>query len=137
MRQAAAALLLLASMAASANEVAVVVAANLGVGALTPAQVSDIYLGRVSRFPDGTVATPCDLAADSPTRAAFYERVLGKTSAQVKAHWSKMVFTGRGQPPREVLNDEEAKKLVAGQPGMVCYIDKRRVDSQVKVVLER
>lgn len=120
-----------------ANEVAAVVSTKLKVVSLTTDQLSDIYLGRSNRFPDGTIAIPCDLAEGSPLREVFYTRVLGKSQAQIKAHWSKIIFTGRGQPPRQVTSSGEAKRLAADNPGVVCYIEADAVDPSVRAVLVR
>lgn len=118
-----------------AGEIAAVVSSKTPVPALTSAQLADIFLGRTNRFPDGTPAMPCDLAEGSALRDEFYSRVVGKSAAQVKAYWSKIIFTGRGRPPREVTTSAEAKKLVAENPGVICYIDRALVDATVHVVL--
>lgn len=125
------------SPSAVAAEVVAVVSSRSSVTSLTPSQLADIYLGRSSRFPDGSPAVPCDLAEGSPLREAFYTKVIGKSPTQVKAHWSKIIFTGRGQPPLEVSSSEAAKKLVTEKPGVICYIDKALVDRNVTVLLPR
>ena len=122
---------------AAAAEIVAVVSSKVAVKSLTQGQLADIYLGRTNRFPDGTPAVPCDLAEGSPLREVFYTKVIGKTAAQVRAHWSKIIFTGRGQPPREVATTEQAKKLVIENPGVVCYIDEVLVDRNVTVLLAR
>jgi hypothetical protein len=122
----------------AAAEVAAIVSSKRTVAVtVTPAQLADIYLGRSSRFPDGSPATPCDLPEGSPTREEFYAKIVGKSAAQVKAHWAKLIFTGRGQPPRQVANSEEAKKLVTENPSIVCYIDHTAVDGSVTVLFTR
>ena len=45
-----------------------------------------------------------------------------------------IIFTGKGQPPKEVPNTAEVKKLVSGNPNTIGYIEKSAVDSSVKVV---
>jgi ABC-type phosphate transport system substrate-binding protein len=55
----------------------------------------------------------------------------------VKAHWSKIVFTGRGQPPRQASNASEAKKLIAENPNAIGYIDHSAVDASVRVLAAR
>jgi hypothetical protein len=55
--------------------------------------------------------------------------------AQVKAFWSKIIFTGRGQPPRTAATSLEAKKLLVANPNAISYIDQSLVDSSVRVVL--
>jgi hypothetical protein len=48
---------------------------------------------------------------------------------------SKIIFTGRGQPPKTVATSLEAKKLLVENPNTVGYIDQSLVDSSVRVVL--
>ena len=93
-------------------DVVAVVSAKSSVTALSTAQVADIFLGRASRFPNGVQAVPIDQLEDSPVRDKFYAQFTGKSPAQVKAHWSKIIFTGRGQPPKQVSSDIEARKLI-------------------------
>lgn len=118
----------------SAAEVVAVVSPKIQVTSLTVNQLADIYLGRATRFPNGAPAVPCDLAEDSPLREEFYTKVIGKSPAQVKAYWAKLIFTGRGQPPREVATSEEAKRLVLERPNFICYIDASLVDRSVTVL---
>lgn len=123
----------IAAFAAQA-EVVVVVSAKSAVGPLTADQASQIFLGKAASFPGGGQAVPID-QADGASRSEFYTKVTGKDSAQVKAYWSKIIFTGKGQPPKEVPGDADVKKLVADNPNMVGYISKGAVDGSVKVVL--
>lgn len=119
--------------AADADVVAVV-SVNSLVMALNPSQISDIFLGRTNTFPNGGQAVPIDLAEGTPTRDEFYLKLAGKSAAQIKAHWSKIIFTGRGLPPKEVLNGNEVKHRLAENPNAISYIDQTLVDSSVRVL---
>jgi ABC-type phosphate transport system substrate-binding protein len=123
----------LGSGAASADVVAVVSAKSQATS-LSKAQVADIFLGKAIRFPDGTRAIPIDQAEGSADRDEFYDKVAGKTAAQIKAYWSKIIFTGRGQPPPTVANTIEMRKRIGENPAAIGYIDRRMVDDTVKVV---
>jgi ABC-type phosphate transport system substrate-binding protein len=116
------------------QDVVAVVSANSPVGTLNASQVADIFLGKTSRFPDGTQALPIDQNEESPAREKFYTYYTGKSPAQVKAHWSRIIFTGRGQPPRQVASSAEAKKIVAENPQAIGYIDNSLVDATVRVL---
>ena len=126
--------LLLGSTVTRADVVAVV-SAKSPITALSKSQVTDIFLGRVSSFPDGVQAVPIDQAEGSITRVEFYTKVIGKTAAQIKEYWSKIIFTGRGQPPPTVSNSDEVKKLLVENPAAIGYIDASMVDDSVRVVL--
>lgn len=124
---------ILAADLASA-EIVVIVAANSPVSSLSVAQVSDIYLAKSGTFPNGAVVVPIDQADGSTVRTEFYAKATGKTPELLKAYWSKMIFTGQGEPPREIADSEKIKKLVANNPHYIGYIDKSAVDASVKVV---
>ena len=111
-----------------------VVSANNPVTTLSKNQVMAIFLGATTRFPDGRRAVPIDQREGSAARNAFYLKFAGKSPAQIKAHWSKIIFTGRGQPPREVANSAEVKQYLAQHPEAIGYIDHTQVDDSVKVV---
>jgi ABC-type phosphate transport system substrate-binding protein len=116
-------------------DVVAVVSAKSTVTTLSKSQVTDIFLGRSSRFPDGMQAVPIDLAEGSAVRDEFYARIIGKSPAQVKAFWSKIIFTGRGQPPKAVPDSIEMKKRIVENPAAIGYIEAQLVDNTVRVVL--
>src|SRR5687767_869269 len=78
---------------AGAQQVVAVVSARSQVPALRAEQVADIFLGKATRFPDGTYAVPIDQVEESEVRDRFYAQYAGKSPAQVKAHWAKIIFT--------------------------------------------
>ncbi|NUT68360.1 phosphate ABC transporter substrate-binding protein [Pseudomonas corrugata] len=116
-------------------DVVVVVSTASPVKALASSQVANIFLGKASRFPEGEQAMPVDQPEGAAVRDEFYTKYTGKSAAQLKTHWSKIIFTGRGQPPETLSNSAEVKKHVAGNPGAIGYIDAREVDDSVRVVL--
>ena len=136
LRSALAAMVLMSSANSSAlaSEIVVVVSAKSQVTSLSASQVADIFLGKVSRFPDGNQAFAIDQSEESAARERFYSQFTGKSTAQVRSHWSKIIFTGRGQPPRQVLNSVEAKRLVVENPNAIAYIESKLVDASVRVV---
>jgi ABC-type phosphate transport system substrate-binding protein len=123
----------LASTAAMADVVAVV-SAKSSITALSKSQLADIFLGKTNRFPDGTQAAPIDQAEGSVARDGFYDKIVGKTAAQIKAYWSKIIFTGRGQPPPTVSSALEMKKRVSENPAAIGYLDSSMVDDSLRVV---
>ena len=110
-------------------ETAVIVHPKNPEKSMLAAQAAQIFLGKSTRL------TPLDLADNSPLRAEFYQKIAGKDQDQVKAIWSKVVFSGKGLPPREYNSSAEVRQAVAADPGMIGYIDKAAVDDTVHVVL--
>jgi len=103
---------------------------------LTVEQAQDIYLGRTTVFPSGKRVVPVDQKDSSPSKARFLELVLKRDAGQLKAHWSKLIFSGQGVPPAIVGTDSEIKSWVARNPDSLGYIDAAQVDSSVKVLLD-
>ncbi|MDP5032954.1 phosphate ABC transporter substrate-binding protein [Paraglaciecola sp.] len=93
-----------------------------------------IFLGKEGKFSNGKEAIPVNQIADSPSRTDFDTTVLGRSSAQVSAYWSKLVFTGKGIPPKEVQNDAEVIALVADNQDAIGYVDSAAVTGNVKAI---
>ena len=124
---------LLAASAVSFAELTIIVnPANAN--ALDSKKVQRIFLGKDKKFPDGTELIAVNLVSDSATRNSFDETVLGRNSSQVSAYWSKLVFTGKGIPPKEVSSDAEVIDLVATNPSVIGYIDSASLTDAVKAV---
>lgn len=120
---------------AGAVELVVIVSSKSPVTALRAEQVADIFLGQSASFPGGLEAVALDQSIGSPERDQFYTKVASKTRPLVKAYWTKMIFTGRGQPPREIGGSAAVRKMVADNPSLIGYIDKSALDASVKTVL--
>ena len=74
-----------------AEEIVVIV--NLAAPTISKEQIADLYLGRSDAW------TPIDQTIGSEIYVEFYKKVTGRDSAQVKAIWSRILFTGNGVPP--------------------------------------
>jgi ABC-type phosphate transport system substrate-binding protein len=106
-----------------------VVIVNASAAGIDKDQLADLYLGRSNG------RTPIDQLADSALYVEFYKKATGRDVAQVKAIWSKIIFTGRGLPPKQVMDSAAVKKAVAANPKAIGYIEKSAVDASVKVAL--
>jgi ABC-type phosphate transport system substrate-binding protein len=111
-----------------------VVSASNPVAELSAAQIADIFLGKSSRFPDGSAAIPIDQPESSAERSEFYTRYVRKSAVEMKMHWSKLIFTGRGQPPRELQDASAVKALLAQNPATISYLDRSQVDATLRVL---
>lgn len=124
---------LFCSASAFANVVIVVHPSNTA--EISRDDINRLYTGRASSFPGGSQAVPINLIDSNSTRNDFDDKVLGRSSSQIKAHWSKLVFTGKGSPPKEVNNDAEVIDLVANNPNIIGYVSKNADISSVRAVL--
>ncbi len=95
--------------------------------------VSSVYLGKTKSFEDGKQVIPVNLSG-TPMEEDFNKKVLGKSSSQMKAYWSKLVFTGKGTPPKDAKTDVDVISLVSENPATIGYVDSASVTDKVKVV---
>ena len=119
---------LLFAVPTMAGEIVVVTGAD-AIVSVTREQLADIYLGR------STALKPLDLPESNELHDAFYKKATGRDGSQVKAVWSRLIFTGQGRPPKELVDAIAVKRAVAADPKLVGYIDRSDVDVTVKVVL--
>lgn len=126
MKRYAYAVMLLAAGAARADVVAVTAKNAPAVGV---EQVCNAFLGK------SAAPVPVNLAEGSPVRDEFFRKACDKDAQQVKATWSKLIFTGKAAAkPKEVASQEELKKLIASDPALVGYLERSAVDGSVKAV---
>lgn len=95
---------------------------------------SRIFLGKMKSFDNGTSVSPVSQAEGSAASQEFNEKVLKKSASQLKAYWSKLVFTGKGTPPKALSNDAAVIAHVASTPGGIGFVSAGAVDGSVKVV---
>jgi len=121
------AMAVLALSAAAHAQVAVVMSPSAA--GLSKDQVANLYLGRSFDL------KLIDLPEGSPIKEQFYKKATDRDLSQVKSTWSRIVFSGKGQAPKELPDAAAVKKAVASDPKAVGYIDKASVDGSVKAVL--
>ncbi|ARU55355.1 MAG: phosphate ABC transporter substrate-binding protein [Pseudomonadales bacterium] len=118
----------------SFGEVVVVVNPNSSISELDDKWLSAIFLGKKKKYPDGSLAVPVEQETGTPARDKFNEKVIKKSEVQLKAFWSQRIFTGKGQPPKQVSGSADVKKLVSENPAIIGYIDASEVDNTVKII---
>ncbi len=114
-------------------EVAVVVHPSNS-NTLDTGYIGRIFLGKKKAFPDGSTALPVSQLEASAVTSEFAKKVLGKSKSQLKAYWSKQIFTGKGTPPDQLDSDASILDIVSKNPSSIGFIDSSAVNSSVKVV---
>ena len=89
---------------------------------LDQSSISRIFLGKAKSFSNGTSVVPVDQAEGAAATEEFNSKVLSRSSSQLKAYWSKLVFTGKGTPPEKLSGDAAVIEKVANTPGAIGYI---------------
>ncbi|WP_440055408.1 phosphate ABC transporter substrate-binding protein [Pseudoalteromonas sp. T1lg65] len=97
-------------------------------------EIRQIYLGALKNFPGGGGVEAISQPEDSPATADFYAKVMERSASQLKAHWSKQLFTGKGKPPKEAPNDQAVIDMVSSNPNYIGFVASGSATGNVKVV---
>lgn len=120
----------------AAAELVVVTGPKSGVDRLSKQEVIFLFMGRWRLLPSGIQAMPIDQAIDSPERADFYHRLVNKEASEIKAYWSRLVFSGGSRPPYAAESREELIRLLNSNPGAIGYLDRSQIDGRLRIVFE-
>lgn len=129
-------IVLLGCSVVSSAEIVVIVNADSSINELTHKQVVDLFMGRVTAFPNNKPAVTLDLEAGTSLRSHFYKALTGKSEAQVDAYWATLVFAGRMTQPKQYDSEKTLIRTVADNTSAIAYVDKQPLPANVKVVLE-
>ena len=115
-------------------EVAVIVHPSVNLSEVSQDRIQRVYLGKTSLLADGISISPINQTKENEIRKNFIENVLDKSAAQYRSYWSRLIFTGKGAPPKEFSGDSAIKTQVSQNPKLIGYIDSASVDYSVKVI---
>lgn len=116
------------------SDIAVVVGKSSAVATIDAAELERVFTGK-SKSLGGSEVEPINQAENSSTTEEFNRLALNKSNSQVKAYWSKLVFTGKGQIPKAVNSDAEMIATLKNDPKAIGYVDAAAVSSDVKVLM--
>lgn len=119
--------------AQDARGLLVIVHPGVPATSLPIAELQRIYLGKTSRWGDGTNVVPTMLK-DGPDQEAFVEGLLGRPLHRFVTYWRQMIFTGKGVPPRSFRDHAAMMTFVATTPGALGFAPASAVDDSVKVL---
>lgn len=114
-------------------QVVVVVSQASPLSAISESRLRQVYLEGAGVV-DGQRVTALDLSEDSRTRTLFYRLAVGKTPAGMKSYWARMIFTGRGAPPRSVSGVREMQLMLENNPVLIGYLPTDQVTEGLKVL---
>jgi ABC-type phosphate transport system substrate-binding protein len=115
-------------------ELVVIANKETPISSLTQEEIYRIYMGKIKYLANGVNVIPVDQQTGSSSREKFYTDVMKKTDVEIKSYWSRVMFTGQGNPPIQESDDKAVKELVSKNPNCLGYIDKSYVDASVKIL---
>lgn len=111
-----------------------VIVARSSAHTATQAQVRDYFSGAKLHWSSGARV----LVVDRPKTEigeAFYKKLVGRSPAQVRVQWTKLVLSGQAPPPIKGMSEEEVKKLVSENPNAIGFIATSALDDTVEELI--
>lgn len=116
------------------EDITIVAHKDIAINSITKEQVKDIWLFSIKKLPTAGRIKVVDQKKGSTVRDSFYSTITGKTPSQIKSHWAKQMFMGKGYPPKALPGDEEILQWVASTPGGIGYVNKSATITSVKIL---
>lgn len=121
--------------AALSSELAVIVNPANPIKEISKIQLVAIYMGNMTNFEGNRVVKPVDYTDSSSLKKDFYERFLNKDIEKIKRYWVKIIFSGKGSPPKALEKPSDVMDFVAKTDGGIGYIPKEMVDGSVRELI--
>jgi ABC-type phosphate transport system substrate-binding protein len=83
---------------------------------MSRAELSVIYMKRKSSW------QPVDQQPAARVRERFSRAIHGKSVAYVTRYWQRLIFSGRGIPPRQLPSDAAVIEFVKNNPNAIGYV---------------
>jgi ABC-type phosphate transport system substrate-binding protein len=117
-------------------QLVVVVNKESNIQSLTKKEIVDIYMGRYQSFPNGSPALPIDFPAQTEIKSDFYAKLVNLSENKIQSYWSRLLFSGRAQPPKILDNSQQIVELLSENNAAIAYIPEQYVTEEMKIVYQ-
>jgi ABC-type phosphate transport system substrate-binding protein len=97
--------------------------------------IKKIYLGKAKSFPSGNKVKVYSLNSSEADTEYFRSKALKKSNSQFKSYWSKLAFTGKGKPAKELNGAAELIDAIKKDPNAIGFINANDVSTEVKTLV--
>jgi len=111
----------------------IIVNNNVPVEELDSNTISDIYLGNISKWENGDTIR-ITMLKKGKTHEKFVQEIINVSSTRLKNFWKKIVFTGTGNYPKIIIQEDDLVNYVSKTKGAIGYINNSTSHDDVKVI---
>lgn len=115
-----------------AGNVVLVAHQGFPVNSLSKDEVKAIYLSKKKNV-SGTMVK-LTATKDETLAGEFLRQYVGKTPSQFSSYYKKLIFTGKGKPPKSLTSESETISYVARSRGALGFISSAAVTDKVKII---
>ena len=114
------------------QEVTIIVNPKLNVKDMTKKDLTGIFLGKKTQWPDKTAIVFVMLKGGT-VHKQFLKDYVGKTESQFKTYWKKQVFTGKAKMPKDFKTEKAMIAYIAKTKGAIGYVGIKAMTGQDKI----
>ncbi len=125
---------LFCSISLYGENLAIVISKDANIGSLSKKELSKIFLSKTRKLPSGEKTILIEIN-DKKIQSKFYQTICNKNENQLRKYWTKMIFTGRGQPPKKVKSVDEIISYIKNNKNVISYIPLKNVDKSMQILM--
>lgn len=114
------------------SNVIVIINKDVKEKSITPGALRSIFGMRLRSWAGGKPVRVFVYSDYYPLHIEFSKKVLGVFPYQLRSSWDRLVFSGTGQAPTQVRNEDEMLERIENTPGAIGYITRSHEHGQVK-----
>lgn len=115
-------------------EISVLVNPSVQSSKLSPGQLRRIFSMRLTHWPDGQPIHVFVMASESQTHHLLCTQVLQLFPYQMEKLWNKLVYSGLGNYPTLVKDENEMLESIRKYPGAIGYSKSGGVMNDIEVI---
>ncbi len=115
-----------------AEELAVVTSAQLNLPKLDAPTIERLFLLKTNHL--GTIRIKVVELKHETIKSHFYAQISGKSLTQLRAYWTKLIFTGKAQPPKQLEDIDALRAMLKTGQNIVTYLPLEQVDASMQVL---
>lgn len=119
--------------AAASAELFIVSNESVSTDALSRMEVEHIFLGKKRKWDDGNPIV-CGMLEAHDVKDSFLQEYVKKSGSQFAMYWKKMMFTGKGIPPKSFGSEEDLIRFVETTNGAIGYLSKMPEQKKLKII---
>lgn len=129
-----ASMMLLSGVAPASAEQLLIANTSVGVETLSLNTTRLLFSMQLPQWRDGTVVRVFVLPDDHPRHRAFSKDLLSLYPRQLRRVWDRQLYSGTGQAPTTVADEEAMRNAIANTPGAIGYLSREMIDDTVNEI---
>ena len=121
-------------LASRAGAVELIGHPDLQLADISRSTVRSIFTMRMTSWPNGLPIRVFVLGDKDDLHTKFSKRILGVFPHQLRRAWNRQIFSGTGQAPEKVADEQEMLVKVQQTPGAIGYISEEMINEQIRTI---